>query len=90
MEHIKDLMQLCRQAMQGKEHALGELNLETLNVNVPSTVHLDVNSLQLEFTAALTMATAAKKLGRTFLEKQCVETIKYIKTIAKSKTFEIK
>ena len=60
-------MQLCCKAIQGEEESMQELNLESVQVKLPRTVHLDKNTLQIELAKTLTMATAAKKLKRPFI-----------------------
>ena len=79
----------CRRAMQGSEEAIQALGLRDISLSPPSTVHLDKTSLQVEYIENVTKAIAAQKLGMQTLEMQCLDTIKYIKAIAKAKGYEL-
>ena len=82
MEEINESMEICRKAMNGDEGAEDELDLQSVQVTMPKKTKQTKSLLQQEFTAALTLAMAARKLKRTLLESQCLQTIKYISLIA--------
>ena len=65
-------MEVCRKAMNGDEAAEDELDLQSVSINMLRKSNLSQNSLQQHFTAALTLATAERKLKRTLLESQCM------------------
>ena len=64
MEEIDKLMELCRSVMNGEEAAEDELDLQSVSVNMPKKTRLTKGGLQREFTAALILATAARKLKK--------------------------
>ena len=81
MEEINRLMELCRRAIDGNIEAQHELDLQSVSVEMPRNKNLSEMTLQHNFTVALTLATAARKLKRTMLESQCLQTIQYISSI---------
>jgi len=89
MEEIDKLMELCRRAMGGNPEAQDELDLQSVSVEMPTRANLSNTHLQHKFTVALTLATAARKLKRTLLESQCLQTIQFISSIAASRKLQL-
>ena len=89
MEEINRLMELCRRAIDGNIEAQHELDLQSVSVEMPRNKNLSEITLQHNFTVALTLATAARKLKRTMLESQCLQTIQYISSIAASRKLNL-
>jgi len=75
MEEINKLMEHFRDAMNGEEEAEDELDLLSVRLYIRKKTKLTKNSLQQDFTAAFTLAPAARKLKRTLLESQCMQII---------------
>ena len=89
MDEVDKLMELCRRAMNGNVDAQDELDLQSVSVEMPRRPNLGAISLQHSFTTALTLATAARKLKRTLLESQCMQTIQYLYVVAASKNLQL-
>ncbi|KAJ7386033.1 hypothetical protein OS493_012366 [Desmophyllum pertusum] len=68
--------------MEDDQDALDRLGLMGASFDPPRVSHTDMNTLQVRYNATLHTGLAAKKLGITFLENQCLYTMEYIRAIA--------
>lgn len=82
------LKEQYRRAMNGNEEAFQDLDLVDINVSSPKT-HLDIATLQREYTAAETTAAAATRCSMFVLENECIKMMAYIFAIAQVRKFKI-
>ena len=82
MSKVDSMIALCKRGMEDDQDALDRLGLMGASFDPPRVSHTDMNTLQVRYNATLHTGLAAKKLGITFLENQCLYTMEYIRAIA--------